>query len=195
MRRWIGALAGLLLCSVAHAEIINVTPAASGGGGGSFPPTGCVTANGIVFNNATPCDSGLTYAGSGGAVQLNSDVSLLGETTGVLSLRDGASQPDSMRIYHDYTSGSNYSRMELGFNAHAGVAAIDVAAATSTLPNFGIYVGGTIKLDYGVTSGSRWIVSSADTIYAGQQTGASISWNDTNNGLTFGSSASREASI
>ncbi len=70
MRRWIGALAGLLLCSVAHAEIINVTPAASGGGGGSFPPTGCVTANGVIFNNATPCDGVLTYTGASGTGQV-----------------------------------------------------------------------------------------------------------------------------
>lgn len=38
------------------------------GSGGSFPPSGCSTANGVIFNNATPCDSGFIYAGSGGAV-------------------------------------------------------------------------------------------------------------------------------
>ena len=51
-----------------------------GGGGGTFPPTGCATANGVVFNNATPCDTGLTYAGSGGAVAYAG--SLVGPATG-----------------------------------------------------------------------------------------------------------------
>lgn len=38
--------------------------------GAVFPPSGCVTANGVIFNNATPCDSGFTYAGAGGTVSV-----------------------------------------------------------------------------------------------------------------------------
>lgn len=37
----------------------------------SFPPSGCSTANGVIFNNATPCDTGFTYAGSGAQVALS----------------------------------------------------------------------------------------------------------------------------
>lgn len=50
-------------------------------GGGGIPAS-CVTANGVVFNNATACDSGLTYAGSGGAVSLAG--AALAGTTGFL---------------------------------------------------------------------------------------------------------------
>lgn len=44
------------------------------GSGGAFPPTGCATANGVIFNNATPCDSGFTYAGANGAVAIGGQV-------------------------------------------------------------------------------------------------------------------------
>lgn len=60
--------------------MVPVSP--GGGGGGSFPPSGCSTANGVIFNNATPCDSGFTYAGSGGQVSING--AALGATTGLL---------------------------------------------------------------------------------------------------------------
>jgi hypothetical protein len=71
MRRWLGALAGLLLCSVAHAEIINVTPA--GGSGGtttivpnSTPCTGC-TANGLLYSDGMKVQS-LATANNGALV-------------------------------------------------------------------------------------------------------------------------------
>jgi hypothetical protein len=169
MNRIIGALlATTVLIGAADAQIYRPGGSSSGG---SFPPSGCSTANGVIFNNATPCDSGFTYAGSGGAVQFNSDVSLIGETTGVLSVRDGASQPDSVRIYHDSSSSNSvYSRLSLGFNPlHNTIASIDVEAATSALPNFGIYIGGTIQLDYGITRASVWTFGSS--IYFGHSAG------------------------
>ena len=36
-------------------------------GGGGIPAS-CVTANGVVFNNATACDSGFTYGGAAGSI-------------------------------------------------------------------------------------------------------------------------------
>jgi hypothetical protein len=45
-----------------------------------FPPTGCATANGVVFNNATPCDTGFTYAGAGGNIAFTGTLS--GPATG-----------------------------------------------------------------------------------------------------------------
>lgn len=43
-------------------------------GGGAFPPAGCVTANGVIFNNATPCDAAFTYAGAGGALKVPNSI-------------------------------------------------------------------------------------------------------------------------
>jgi hypothetical protein len=55
-------------------------------GGGSFPPSGCSTSNGVIFNNATPCDSGFTYAGSGGQVSITGNLSFNGGNTSVGSV-------------------------------------------------------------------------------------------------------------
>lgn len=51
----------VLFVAPASAQIINP--------GQPFPPTGCITPNGIIFNNATPCDSGfIKLPGSTGAI-------------------------------------------------------------------------------------------------------------------------------
>lgn len=100
----------------------------TGGGGGTFPPAGCVTANGVIFNNATPCDSGLTYAGSGGAVAL----------TGILQLPDTASasvgviQFGGARFLHDQNATSN---VFLGHNAYnfTGTATTSVCVGESCM--------------------------------------------------------------
>lgn len=55
-------------------------PLPTTGGGSTFPPAGCVTANGVIFNNATPCDTGFTYAGSGGNIAFTGTLS--GPATG-----------------------------------------------------------------------------------------------------------------
>ena len=39
--------------------------------GGSFPPTGCSTANGVIINNATPCSSAFTFTPSTSVLNLN----------------------------------------------------------------------------------------------------------------------------
>lgn len=78
----------------------NPLPVTSAGGG--FPPAGCVTANGVIFNNATPCDSGFVYPGGGGNLALTGGVTagtssslgfsaqgfLAGTGSGILTLYD-----------------------------------------------------------------------------------------------------------
>lgn len=57
-------------------------------GGSTFPPAGCVTANGVIFNNATPCDTGFTYAGAGGQVAF----------TGTLAYPTGSAAANSIQL-------------------------------------------------------------------------------------------------
>lgn len=47
-----------------------------GSSGGTFPPAGCVTANAVIFNNATPCDAGFIKA-AGATGQITSGGNLL----------------------------------------------------------------------------------------------------------------------
>ncbi len=266
---------------LANTDFNMLVPNSPPSTGGSFPPAGCGTANGVLINNAAPCSAQLTYNPATGAMVMDATVALAGttaftinpasasgllldaqvggvskfsinsslptvlfpsnggptpslsftsanngfytntgnqlvwraaagnthnasfsydasttrsyiaadaiqidytvgdivlwrDTTGVLAQTDPfAAVPQSYRIYHDWSSsGAIFSRMELGFNAHSGIAAIDVAAATSTLPNFGIYVGGSIKLDYGNDNNLGWTISGSAGRIAAFLTGA-----------------------
>ncbi len=47
-------------------------PLPTTGSGGTFPPTGCVTANGAIINNATPCSANFTSDGSGNTLTAGS---------------------------------------------------------------------------------------------------------------------------
>lgn len=58
-------------------------PLPTTGGGSTFPPAGCSTANGVIFNNAAPCDTGFTYAGAGGNIAFTGSMS--GPATGSAS--------------------------------------------------------------------------------------------------------------
>lgn len=65
-------LALVLWPSLAFAQTLGPP---TGSSGSAFPPTGCATANGVIFNNATPCDTGFTYAGSGGNIAFTGTLS------------------------------------------------------------------------------------------------------------------------
>ncbi|SRR5579871_1194786 len=174
MRRWIGVLAGLLLCSVAHAEIINVTPAASGGGGGSFPPTGCVTANGVIFNNATPCDSGFTYAGSGGAVTISGTLAI-GAGSAITSSGAGGALGTNAFTSTAYAPLASPTFTGVVTTAVGSAATPSLAVGNSTTGlysvstiGFGISVNGTDRINYGISAGTSMTVTAAITSLSGR---------------------------
>jgi len=75
--RWLFAALLILIAGIAaQGELITTS---TGGGGGTFPPAGCVTANAVIFNNATPCDAGLVkVAGATGQVTSGGNILLSG---------------------------------------------------------------------------------------------------------------------
>lgn len=163
-----------------------------GGGGGGIPITGCTTANAILYNvgQVITCDTGLTYAGSGGAINYATDIFLQRDAAGIFALSRGAidtgtvTSPAAYRAYNLASSSlANFERMEMGFAAHANVGAIDVAAGgTGTVRGFGLYIGGTVAWDYGVTTPTT-------TTIAGNINGTgSPVWNPSAGGeIVFGS--------
>lgn len=130
----------------------------------NIAPAGSTTQ--VQFNLAgvMSADSGLTYAGSSGAISFGTDIFLNYDSAGILGFSRGApdsgtvTSPAALRMYNLASSSlTNYERMEVGFAAHSNVAAIDVAAGgTGTVRNFGIYIGGTLKLDYNITHSGSW---------------------------------------
>lgn len=101
-----------------------------------------------------------------GAYAISSDTFINRDAAGIFGLSNGAKDtgtvtlPASERIYNTANGGLsggnvvNAALMEMGFSQHSGIAAIDVYKnGTGTLPNFGIYIGGTKMLDYGISNG------------------------------------------
>lgn len=106
------------------------------------------------------------------------DTVLQRDAAGIFAVSQGrdtgtVSNPASMRIYHDASSSlSVYSRMAMGFHtSHPTIASIDVEAATSTLPGFGIYIGGNPAFNYAIARGSTWTFFSSNNS-ANAQVGA-----------------------
>jgi hypothetical protein len=157
-----GGTFGYLASNLAS-NALWLTAQASGNGG----TTGVRFAFGSTDYFGMAANSGLFWTiGSGNFYNSTIDSTINRDGANTLALTSGGSgssaSPMALRIYHDdSSSGTVFSRMELGFNAHSGVAAIDVAAATSTLPTFGIYSAGTIKFDYGVTTAATWTLTAA----------------------------------
>lgn len=76
----IGVALGIV--ALANAQVYKP----GGSGSGSFPPSGCATANGVIFNNATPCDAGLTYSGGGtnAVVTIGNTIQFAGANPGLI---------------------------------------------------------------------------------------------------------------
>lgn len=109
--------------------------------------------------------SGSVFAIGGQALALGGSVSvpqsyLTPDAAGIIGLSNSApdtstvTNPAAYRAYNLASSSlANFERMEMGFAAHANVGAIDVAAGgTGTVRGFGLYIGGTVVWDYGVTT-------------------------------------------
>lgn len=107
----------------------------------TFPPAGCSTANGVVFNNATPCDNGLVYVGASGSVSFGTDIFLNHDAAGILGVSRGAADtgtvtsPASLRIFNSASSSlANYERGVFGWTDVANTLYIgSQAAGTGTV--------------------------------------------------------------
>ncbi len=129
----------------------------------TMPDSGTWTSSGI----AALTGLGLT---SGATTNWNSDTFWQRDAAGILAISRGAADtgtvtsPAAERTYNLASSSlANYERMEMGFVAHSNVAAIDVeAGGTGTTRGFGIYLGGTIRQDYGVTQAGYWSLAGAN---------------------------------
>lgn len=92
----------LLLALAASLPLYAQTLGPPASTGSTFPPTGCVTANGVIFNNATPCVAAFTFDGttvlsvpaltlsSGGALRWGVTSKLSSNSDGVLTFTNSA---------------------------------------------------------------------------------------------------------
>ncbi len=65
---------------LANTDFNMLVPNSPPSTGGSFPPAGCSTANGVLINNAAPCSAQLTYNPATGAMVMDATVALAGTT-------------------------------------------------------------------------------------------------------------------
>jgi hypothetical protein len=105
-----------------------------------------------------------------GASVGGNDLIILRDAANILAQRNGTSA-QMLRIYETFTDASNYSRMEVGFDA-GNVAFVlrSINAGTGTLRPIALMTGGNVRWSIGATTGH--FLAGADNTYDIGSTGA-----------------------
>lgn len=138
---------------------------------GNFRTPTNVQCQGLFVNSAsisTYLNATLTCSALGGlaigATEGSTDCYWLRDAAGVFADRDGTNA-QAVRIYNTYTDASNYERGTFDWKASSNVLRIGTEkAGTGSVRNMAFIIGGTIKLDYGVTTAAVWTFAAPPVI-------------------------------
>lgn len=114
---------------------------------------------GIYFNSGSPIGFANGAPGTGGG-----DVLLYRDAAGILALRNGTNA-NSFRVANTWSSsGTNYEYGVFDWQTTANTLTIGTTnGGTGLARNLQFVVGGSVKLDYGVTNANSWTVPSIVT--------------------------------
>lgn len=145
------------------ADRVNVTDTASAAGsllldrqvGGvskfRVDKTGMVTAQSAVAGTQGWFVSSISLGSLTGG-----DTPIVRDSANTPALRNGAS-PQTLRAYNTFTDGSNYERAVFGWGVTGSVLSIGTEAAGAGAPrNVEFLIGGSRKLDFGLSNSGKW---------------------------------------
>jgi len=133
----------------------------------SLPTTGFLfgadsqaSTNPSVYGVTTAITAILGNAASSDVLAFNSDTILARDTAKIFAQRNGVNS-QTFRVYNTYTDASNYERGAFDWTTTANTLTIGTQnAGTGSTRNLQFVVGGTTRLDYGITSAGVWYTSS-----------------------------------
>lgn len=115
-----------------------------------------VTGTNVTMTNKYALGVDSLFLLSTGSISWNGDTILSRDAAGILAQVNGVNA-QTFRLYNTFTDASNYERGIFDWQGSINVLSIGTEkAGTGSARNIRFLVGGVVKLDYGVLSGTEW---------------------------------------